>query len=99
MEGYASAPARDAREQRVIESLTERVRKVGSGIIHAIGQATEMRSRLLGEREPATLARADGGAKVPTPVSCDIDELRKAIADMEATVELLHGHLNSLARL
>lgn len=95
---YGGAAMNAPRQERVIEGITERIRKLDANIVHAIGQASELRARLLGEREPSQISKASDG-RVPTPISCDTDELRKAIAGMEANIETLHGHLENLQRL
>lgn len=96
-DNYATA-GQAARAERVIESLTDRVRKCDAGVVHAIGQASELRARLLGEREPAQINKAADG-RVPTPVESDTGALRSAILSMEANLGMLNSHLENLERL
>lgn len=96
---YDAAGSAPQRETRAVEGITERMHKLDAQITHAIGQATGLRSRLLGEREPAQIGKASSSDKVQTPPSCDLDELRKVVVGCEGGMQMLIEHLERLDRV
>ncbi len=90
------------RADRAISSVIDRLRKIDTVFTHAVARATELRARVLGDREPSSIEqgrdRGMNDAKTPPPAS-ELDELRRAVAELETTSEALHRQLEGLERL